>query len=268
MLVRKKYAEASARVAEINDEFRNKVLKSLLSTNTIVTDTNFANFLTDSIKRLDVDSIHNQYFKLLNSLGILDEAEKLKFNKFFSDYKNYVDQFINKNCTSKGVPISLSILFGYHEIEKMRTVIPLAQEMEAKKARVLERIKTFIEVMNSFIQNHVEDKRLYLDETGKIKFWIEGKGDVDITTDNLSSGEKQLLIFFANLIFGVEQGSSSIFVVDEPELSLHLSWQKDFVEKANQVNENMQLIFATHAPEIVGKYRSKMFKLEKKSSLR
>ena len=74
MLVRKKYAEASARVAEINDEFRNKVLKSLLSTNTIVTDTNFANFLTDSIKRLDVDSIHNQYFKLLNSLGILDEA--------------------------------------------------------------------------------------------------------------------------------------------------------------------------------------------------
>ena len=53
-------------------------------------------------------------------------------------------------------------------------------------------------------------------------------------------------------------------MVDEPELSLHLSWQKMFIDKAMRINQNMQLIFATHAPEIVGCHRDKMVKLIKK----
>lgn len=71
------------------------------------------------------------------------------------------------------------------------------------------------------------------------------------------------MTFFANLIFNVKSNSSGIFVVDEPELSLHLSWQKIFVEKTLEINKNIQLVFATHAPEIIGKRRDKMFKLEK-----
>ena len=84
-----------------------------------------------------------------------------------------------------------------------------------------------------------------------------------ISIQYLSSGEKQLVTFFANLIFNVKSNSSGIFVVDEPELSLHLSWQKIFVEKTLEINKNIQLVFATHAPEIIGKRRDKMFKLEK-----
>ena len=57
--------------------------------------------------------------------------------------------------------------------------------------------------------------------------------------------------------------SSGIFVVDEPELSLHLSWQKVFVKKALEVNNNVQFIFATHAPEIIGKYRDRAVKLQR-----
>lgn len=53
------------------------------------------------------------------------------------------------------------------------------------------------------------------------------------------------------------------FVVDEPEISLHLSWQKTFVEKALNINKNIQLIFATHSPELIGKYRNKTFRLVK-----
>ena len=85
-----------------------------------------------------------------------------------------------------------------------------------------------------------------------------------ISVHYLSSGERQLLIFFANLIFAVDNTKNGIFVVDEPELSLHLSWQKIFVESAIKINPNIQMIFATHSPEFVGKYRDRMFKLEKK----
>lgn len=97
---------------------------------------------------------------------------------------------------------------------------------------------------------------------GRIYFTTEDN-EQKLSVQFLSSGERQILVFFANLIFGVKDTSSGIFVVDEPELSLHLSWQKVFVEKALGINNNVQFIFATHAPEIVGPYREKAKKLHR-----
>lgn len=48
-----------------------------------------------------------------------------------------------------------------------------------------------------------------------------------------------------------------VFIIDEPELSLHIRWQKIFVDKAMEAQKNNQLILATHSPEIVGEYREK-----------
>lgn len=261
-LVKIRYAEASAMVREINDEFRNNVLKSLLQTNVQLSNDNFMQFLVDSSDTMNLDSLKGQYLKLLASLDLLDENEKEKNNRFFQEYKNQIDRISESKRKARNMPVPISLIYDYHEIEKIKTVIPLAQKAEEKKAEVLKRINLFVEIMNSFIGLNENDKKLFIDETGKIKFLTNGK-DINISVNNLSSGEKQLLIFFANLVFNVEESRSSIFVVDEPELSLHLSWQKMFIEKAVRVNQNMQLIFATHAPEIVGHYRNKMVKLIK-----
>ena len=51
--------------------------------------------------------------------------------------------------------------------------------------------------------------------------------------------------------------------MDEPELSLHLSWQNKLVETIRKINDNMQIVFATHSPEIIGKYDEKVFELQK-----
>ena len=117
--------------------------------------------------------------------------------------------------------------------------------------------------MNEFINAGDDGKRIEIDLMGRVHFKPRFS-DKNINIQYLSSGEKQLLTFFANLIFKVKNNKSGIFVVDEPELSLHLFWQKIFVEKTLEINKNMQLIFATHAPEIIGRRREKMFKLEKK----
>ncbi|AOJ89860.1 hypothetical protein WS87_24785 [Burkholderia sp. MSMB0856] len=42
-----------------------------------------------------------------------------------------------------------------------------------------------------------------------------------------------------------------IFLVDEPELSLHLRWQEKFVETMQEASPNAQIIMATHSPAIV-----------------
>ena len=82
-----------------------------------------------------------------------------------------------------------------------------------------------------------------------------------INVHHLSSGEKQIVTFFAYLIFGLKTTNQSIFIVDEPELSLHLNWQRKFVDAIMSINQNVQLIFATHAPEMIGKNHNKAIKL-------
>ena len=43
-----------------------------------------------------------------------------------------------------------------------------------------------------------------------------------------------------------------VFIVDEPELSLHMDWQNMFVDAVQTANPKLQLILATHAPAIIG----------------
>ena len=56
---------------------------------------------------------------------------------------------------------------------------------------------------------------------------------------------------------------NGIFVADEPELSLHLRWQTKFIKQLHEINPNIQLIFATHSPELVGPFRNKIIKIQK-----
>jgi len=87
----------------------------------------------------------------------------------------------------------------------------------------------------------------------------QDSADIDIA--NLSSGEKQLFIFFAHLIFSLEESQPGILVVDEPELSLHPAWQREYVSKIMKLQSNVQIIFATHSPQIIGRYTDKVMKL-------
>ena len=78
---------------------------------------------------------------------------------------------------------------------------------------------------------------------------------------SLSSGEKQLLIQFMEMI--LQEGRNLIFIADEPELSLHLAWQEKLLETLRNLNENAQLIVATHSPDIVAGFSSNVIDMKK-----
>ena len=119
------------------------------------------------------------------------------------------------------------------------------------------------EINSIFSEIEVDAKITGLKKEGEKLPIFKNSFGAEFDINSLSSGEKQLIIFFANLIFGVNDRKNGIFIVDEPELSLHLTWQKLFIEQTLKINNNIQLIFATHSPEIVGRHRDKMYKLEK-----
>lgn len=87
----------------------------------------------------------------------------------------------------------------------------------------------------------------------------------EIELNDLSYGEKQEIILFFELIFSTDE--SLMILIDEPELSLHVAWQKKFINdlfniiKNKNVNKNINIIIATHSPYIIGKYEENQIDL-------
>ena len=65
----------------------------------------------------------------------------------------------------------------------------------------------------------------------------------------LSSGEKQILAILLTVL--VEDNQPYVLFMDEPEVSLHLEWQKRLVDLCLELNPNVQIILTTHSPAIV-----------------
>lgn len=67
----------------------------------------------------------------------------------------------------------------------------------------------------------------------------------------LSSGEKETLILFYKLIFEVPE--NSMLLIDEPEISLHIAWQRKFAEDLKTIVDRkaIKAVIATHSVQII-----------------
>lgn len=113
---------------------------------------------------------------------------------------------------------------------------------------------------------HIDGSGLNTDEH-EIEFNIEPYSDFDdtyeyeedlnelnqLTINNLSAGEKQLLTFVAYNIFH----NDTIFFIDEPELSLHVDWQNKLFSLLKEQNSSNQFIISTHSPFIYSLFPDK-----------
>ena len=77
-----------------------------------------------------------------------------------------------------------------------------------------------------------------------------GEEDGAIESDKLSAGEKQLLSFWCYNAFSE---NTAIFI-DEPELSLHVDWQRILLPTLLEQETGNQFFVATHSPFIYTKY--------------
>ncbi len=103
----------------------------------------------------------------------------------------------------------------------------------------------FVQIVNElFSSTHKE----WYDERSEICFHIKGD-DLFIMPRQLSSGEKQLLIILIHCL--VVGGMENIVFWDEPEISLHIDWQRALIRVARELNPKGQFIIATHSPSLI-----------------
>ncbi len=129
-------------------------------------------------------------------------------------------------------------------------------DMFEKRSKIYyKKIEAYLSTLNGFFKDSSKEI-IFKKDIGELKFNILDKnGNIieenrDIET--LSSGEKQILTLFTYLSFNTQSGN--LFIIDEPELSLHPKWLEDFLPNVEKLMpKNAQLLIATHSPIIVGK---------------
>lgn len=261
-MIRDNCARISVAENGINNKFRQEVLTSSIQVSPKVQ----LNKILKEIENGNWDVIvesQNAYIKTLEEIGIFNNEVAKQVDTFFEEFRQEYEEHQNKEKDNKGVTINL--VWQYSEFLKIKNITELAKENEHRKEIIRKPKETFLEVITGFFKSSGSDKAIKISNEGMIYFETIGRRNKRrLGLTELSSGEKQIIIIFASLIFGLQGDKTGIYIVDEPEASLHLTWQSEFVETILKINSNVQLIFATHSPELIGNYRKNAVKLEKR----
>jgi predicted ATP-binding protein involved in virulence len=101
------------------------------------------------------------------------------------------------------------------------------------------------------------NKHLEIDQRFGFRFMAEDELHTILSLDQLSSGEKQMIIQLFELLFHAQSGT--LVMIDEPELSLHMMWQMNYMKNLSEIAQlrGFQCIVATHSPQIFNSLWSK-----------
>ena len=123
-------------------------------------------------------------------------------------------------------------------------IIAALQEGHADAAQQLSQAKTrFQDIVDELFAE--TGKKLVRTEN-ELRFSQIGESLVPY---QLSSGEKQMLVILLTVL--VEDLQPTVLFMDEPEVSLHIEWQKRLIDLIVELNPNVQIILTTHSPAVI-----------------
>lgn len=154
-----------------------------------------------------------------------------------------IESIIKKPKPDKGAQYILTVLSAYFEMIESRS---------AEKMLIANRLLKFENIMNDFYA----DKKIAINaKTGLEISMLSGE---KLNENQLSSGEYHLLYLMVSAVMTRSRGT--IIAIDEPELSMHIKWQRKLIRALYECASGAepQFIFATHSPDISGQYRDYM----------
>ncbi|MCS3417025.1 putative ATP-binding protein involved in virulence [Pseudomonas sp. BIGb0450] len=123
--------------------------------------------------------------------------------------------------------------------------LSIVEDVESMQGEKLELTKSFSDYENEINSYFNSRKSFSLNEDGQFRVRSNNK---EIRLSDLSSGEKHILTILGRAALSRKDGA--IFVADEPELSLHLDWQRKILPSIIKLSPKSQVIVATHSPSI------------------
>lgn len=139
---------------------------------------------------------------------------------------------------------------------------PYIQSLESRLDAV-EPIYQLIDRFVSIVNSLLSDKAV----TFKLSqgFSIKNRLGLSLSPAQLSSGEQQLLLLFCYVL--TARDAPTVFMIDEPEISLNVKWQRQLIQSLLDITEgaNIQFVLASHSMELLAQHRNRVVKLENQS---
>lgn len=133
--------------------------------------------------------------------------------------------------------------------DKTNFILSVYIEDVEKKLAVFDELADKIGLLTRIINKRFSYKQVTIDKDQGFVF--TNSKSVTLSPTDLSSGEQHELVLLYELLFKVKP--HSLILIDEPELSLHVAWQMDFLSDLQEVTKLsvMDILIATHSPQII-----------------
>jgi predicted ATP-dependent endonuclease of OLD family len=181
------------------------------------------------IKSTEDDVSRNDFISTLKS-------NRLRLIEALSDNsKNEFKNFIISRLESLDNDSSYDAIYG----KKLKTLLwNMMRELRFEQL-LLRSVNLLTEKFNGYL---IDDKKLQI-LNDKVFVAVDGR---ELPVSDLSSGERHILTFLTLVLF---QGRHRNFlIIDEPEISLNIKWQRELMGLLHNLAPNTQIIVASHSP--------------------
>ncbi|MCF5139430.1 AAA family ATPase, partial [Pseudomonas lactis] len=138
---------------------------------------------------------------------------------------------------------------------KIETMSLFVQDSESKLS-VFSTLADRCFVLFDLLKGKFAHKRLIINKERGLSVISEMGSDIPLSS--LSSGEQHEIVLMYELLF--KTSPNSLLLIDEPEISLHVKWQKSFIKDLKRIRDivGFDALIATHSPFIVGDFHELM----------
>lgn len=176
-------------------------------------------------------------------------ARHIIYINSFEHTINAISRLVEKTDTNNGGGKTILDLMLEHALNTRNQLF--AQRMsKAMQAGEDDRIKILRRLFGHF---EIAVKRFMPEyvilDTSTLLFASANNPEVKINYLHLSTGEKQLLYLLLTVCNTLEE--STILLLDEADMGMHIDWKKILLRELLKINPNMQIIAATHSPALI-----------------
>jgi predicted ATPase len=152
-----------------------------------------------------------------------------------------IEKSVNQVPKGEGKAQALVALGAFVEVLESRTT---------ERSLLADRLETFLRVMAEFFH----DKTVSISPKSGLVIRTKPPEKRTLKEQQLSTGEFHLLYLLVAALRTQRKGT--VIAIDEPEMSMHLAWQRKLIRALFECASKAepQFIFATHSPDIAADF--------------
>lgn len=203
-----------------------------------------------------IDSALSMYSNVSNKLDgtfpsrLFKTKEGINEADFNEDFKELIAQQdkLKKYDFTKSETIT-NLTFQSEHSKALKIFFSDQKEKFKVFGEIIEQLDVFVHIVNEKMQF----KKMKVDRENGLSIVDANDDSKKLKFSDLSSGERQIIVLYYELIFETEGGL--LLLLDEPEISLHIAWQMQFLNDLKKIlsikRKKINIVIATHSPQII-----------------